>query len=420
MFLLFVIAGLLQAPEVRLTTLDGQVHSGALLQLNSDSATVAETTGEIIIPVSRILAMDLPGPAGANSDTMPPTNAAADEALQQVRLQDGSVINGKSVARSGQQLTIQTDWLGVLQVGAAAVRSVRLHSDHAKYSAQWDTFLQRESEKDLLVIPKSDGEGLDFLAGIVSTIGPQQIAFLLDGEEIPVPAERVYGVVFAKTAVRPAESAITLYSRTGQQIAVRTVTLNGARIAAESALGHTLDVAVADVRRIDFSSGRLRYLSDLEPIAEVFSGIDPPGSPFAGLIDPPTAKLMYGPRRDTTIDPAHRIRLRGKVYSKGLCLHSRTELRYALDRKFTTLEALVGVDDLVAFNQNSKVALRITGDGDVLYEKTFETSEAAVPLKLNVAQVATLSILVDFADNDSSCDWLDLADAKLILAADTQ
>ncbi|MFN9977552.1 MAG: NPCBM/NEW2 domain-containing protein, partial [Phycisphaerae bacterium] len=82
---------------------------------------------------------------------------------------------------------------------------------------------------------------------------------------------------------------------------------------------------------------------------------------------------------------------------------------------YQSLEAVIGIDDEVAGNQDSAVLVTITGDGQSLYSQQIRTSDDPQPLKLAVDQIATLTILVDFGDGDSSCDWLDLADARLIL-----
>lgn len=417
MVLLLLLIGMLQSPEVRLLPLDGAPQAGTLVRITGAEVVFSGSAGETTVPTRDLLAIEISNSSRSPKATEPVDIAATDGAsFQQIRLHDGSVIEGHSVVRAAQQLTIRSSWLGTVEIASGLVRAVRLQNDAPQFSAQWNAYLLRETEKDLLVVPKSDGDGLDFLVGIVSAIGPEKISFLLDNEDIPVPTERVYGVVFASTPRKPIDRGIVLESAGGQRIIAGSVTFDGSGFQVKTAWGQDVTVASADLRRIDFSTGRLKYLSELDPIAEVFSGIDPEGSVFAGLIDDETARLMYGPRRDTTIDPAHRIRLRGRVFSKGLCIHSRTELRYALDRRYSTLETLVGVDDLVAFNQISQVALKITGDGDVLFEKVFVTNEEPVPVKLDVHNVATLSILVDYADNNSSCDWLDLADARLILA----
>ena len=60
------------------------------------------------------------------------------------------------------------------------------------------------------------------------------------------------------------------------------------------------------------------------------------------------------------------------------------------------------------------MSLKISADGKVVFEKVFQASEDPVPVKLPMQGVSTLTILVDYADGDSTCDWLDLADARLI------
>ena len=83
-------------------------------------------------------------------------------------------------------------------------------------------------------------------------------------------------------------------------------------------------------------------------------------------------------------------------------------------------EILAGIDDEVAFSGKHIVALKISGDGNVLFEKNISTTDDPLPLQLPLNGVSTLTILVDFGDNESTCDWLDLADAKLLIAKDKQ
>ena len=80
------------------------------------------------------------------------------------------------------------------------------------------------------------------------------------------------------------------------------------------------------------------------------------------------------------------------------------------------MECLIGIDDEVAFNGSHAVALKISGDGNILFEKLIDTTDEPLPLRLSVDGVSTLTVLVDFGDGSSVCDWLDIADAKLVIA----
>lgn len=394
----------------KVTTLDGQVQEGRLSRISTDAVTVRTSAADAAIPLKSVMAVDF-----SAIDAASPTD---DVPAQQLLLHDGSQLAGSSIRKTARQLTMTTTDLGELQVPATAVRAVRLVPEDPAFVGQWKTFLQRQSEQDLLIVPKRDGDGLDFLAGIITAISAEQVSFLLDGDNIPVPAARVYGIVFAKPAATGLVGGAILRTRSDENISASALTFDGVQFQVTTGWGQSLQIPADRLSRIDYSSGRIHYLSDLAAVREDFSGIDPEGSLFAGLIDQQTARLMYGPRRNTTIDPRLPLRLRGRRFDKGLCIHSRTQMVWALDRRYTSLEALIGVDDEVAFNQSSKVSLRITGDDQVLFDEVLGSQDEPRPLKLNLENVATLTILVDYADNDSSCDWLDLADAKLILAAE--
>ncbi len=412
MFTVMLLMPLLMAdaPSVRLSDLDGQVVEGALTGITAEAITVETVQGTVSVPSAQILELDLPVVRPSAGE------APAESGLQQVLLHDGGRLSGSQVTRSAQKLELRSELSVGLEIPSADVRAVRLQPRKPALDDQWNTFLQRDDDKDLLIVVGREGEGLDFLSGIVGSISDSEVSFLLDGDRIPVPTQRVFGIVFA--AAKPAQqtSPIILEFSAGDRLSATGLTCDGQTLQIQTSWKQQITLPLTQVRRIDFSSGRIRYLSDEEPIRVEFFGIDPEGSIFAGLLDQETARLLYGPQRDKTIDARAPIRLRGRKFEKGLCLHSKTELSYALDQKFSVFEALAGVDDEVAFNQSSRVLLRITGDGTTLFEQDFATADEPVRLKLPVAGMATLTILVDYSDGDSSCDWLDLADARLILA----
>ena len=91
-------------------------------------------------------------------------------------------------------------------------------------------------------------------------------------------------------------------------------------------------------------------------------------------------------------------------------------MTWALDRRYSSFDCLAGIDDEVAFNGDHAVLLKITGDERVLFEQTIRTTDEPLPLSVSLADVATLTVLVDFGDGEGVCDWLDLADAKLVIA----
>ena len=400
------------ASDVRMSMLDGQTREGQLTSISGENISFNENGMSVNLGMTDVLAVEI-----SAARTVPPQDP------QVLSLNDGSRLHGSAIVRSAKELTIESPGLGRVSVDSRQVQSVRLQSDNPAYRVQWATFLQRESEKDLLVVAKRDGTGLDFLAGVVTSIGAEKIEFLLDGENVPVPSARVYGVVFAKAAAEGSEQAgtkstIRVTSVSGDFLAAKSVSLDNEKLQIESAWGQSLTVPLEQIQKIDLSGGRVQFLSDLESLEERFDGVDLEGDLLSGLTDKEQQKLLFGPRRDTTMERHSKIRLRGREYSRGLCIHSRTEISWALDQQFSSLDCIAGIDDEVAFNGLYKVGLKISGDDRVLFEQIIATTDEPISLHLPVDGVSTLTILVDFGDKDSTCDWLDLADARLIIAKD--
>ena len=168
------------ASDVRMSMLDGQTREGQLTSISGENISFNENGMSVNLGMTDVLAVEI-----SAARTVPPQDP------QVLSLNDGSRLHGSAIVRSAKELTIESPGLGRVSVDSRKVQSVRLQSDNPAYRAQWATFLQRESEKDLLVVAKRDGTGLDFLAGVVTSIGAEKIEFLLDGENVPVPSARV-------------------------------------------------------------------------------------------------------------------------------------------------------------------------------------------------------------------------------------
>ena len=410
-----LLALLLTPADVKVSMLDGQVRIGQLTAVSVSEVSLSENEVEAKLPIAEVMSIDFPA-----------TTSKLSEEPQVLTLIDGSQLYGSAVTRNAKKLTLESSGLGKLDIDSRVVQSVRLQADNPTYRSQWNTFLKRESEKDLLIVAKRDGLGLDFLAGVVTTISAEKTEFLLDGETVPVPAARVYGVIFAKStpevdaqmvAIR---NTVRVASAQGDTIAAKSVTLQGDKLLIEAGWGQTLQASIEQIQKIDLSGGRVQFLSDVEPIEERFDGVDPEGSLLSGLIDKEQQTLLFGPRRDSTMERQAKLRLRGREFSKGICIHSRTEISWALDQRFSSLDCIVGIDDEVAFNGTHSVAVKIMGDSNILFDKMIATTDEPTPLRLTLNGVSTLSILVDFGDGESICDWLDLADARLVIAKDKQ
>ncbi|APZ96771.1 NPCBM/NEW2 domain-containing protein [Fuerstiella marisgermanici] len=407
--------------DVRVSTLDEKTITGPLVSIDGTQVVVkSDAENDSSVALADVMEVSF---AAVNDEQQP-----AADVEQLIQLVDGSTVQSDSIEATADAVTATALGEQQLKLPRATVRAVRLQKLDDDWTPQWDAFLQRKNNKDLLIVAKRDGSGLDFLAGVVSSIGAEEVRFLLDGDEIPVPRARVFGIVFAEKDRKESglSGNVSVKLRNGSVLVARTVSLDNDQLTAESSWGQMLKLPVNGVEAIDFSSGRIHFLSDLEPLSEQYFGLDPPGREWGPLFQADSdtrtgLSRQWKMSRDAFPNSGRPpITLRGKKYRKGVCIFPSAKVEYALDGRYSSLQAVVGVDDEVAFNQlpgkpPTVVELRVESDGEEVYKKLVTAPEDPVELKLNLKGVTTLAIIVDFGDGSSTCDYLDIANARLFV-----
>ena len=407
--------------DVRVALLDGRTLNAKLEGLTADDVVIVASDGQSTsVPLTDVVDIAVGGADDVEA-------AAGSAALREIILSDSSVLGAGRVQVSSNQVVAESDALGDLRIPRSSARAVRLQDHVADWQPQWQAFLKRRNEKDLLVAVKRDGTGLDFLSGVVSTIDAETVSFLLDGDEIEVPRKRVYGVVFAAVEVGDAGgSDVSVNLIDGTTVGAKSVVKRDEQFQLQSSWDQQLLFDIDMLLSVDFSGGRLHYLSDLEPLSERYFGMDPPGKEWGELFSEDVStrtglSSQWRMSRDRFPNNGRPpLTLRGRVYRKGLCIFPHAAVQYALDGRYSKLTAVVGVDDDVAFNQRrgrtpTAVELRVETDGQEVLKRLVSAPEDPFPLELDLAGVSTLTVIVDFGDNDSTCDYLDLADARLII-----
>ena len=418
MIFLQLITLLLTTVEVQVDLLDGNSATGSLMSMSAEKLTLQQDGQSKTIALNDIVAITNSGRA---------SEPAADEPGYVV-LGDGSNIVCSVDSITANEVSAQSALEERLVIPRPAVRAIQLSATNPDWAGEWRGFLKRKNEDDLLILMKRDGTGLDFYRGVISATSGEKVEFVLDGDTVPVPRARIYGLIFA-AAEPETDGTVTLTLSDGSEIITQGLTMDGESLKVESSWKQSLTVPFSIVGSIDFSSGRFHYLSDLDPVKETYSGIHPNGSLLEELLKADDVlgqealKLWKLHRDRVPMGPFGPLplTLRGKVYQKGIWLFPRCRIDYALDAKYSTFQTLVGVDDEVAFNCSkpdnpSKVQLTILTDGDETWQQLIEAPADPVTINLDVTGIRTLSILVDFGDDDSACDFLDLADARLLVA----
>jgi hypothetical protein len=401
-----LLAAVLAGPAVQVSTLNGEQHSGQLVSLSNETLKVTVEGKERSLPVANLLELHF---AGAKGD-----DGAADKAAS-IRLTDGSQISCSEMTTSAKKVACVALFVGRFEVSPSAVAALRFAPADRRVEADWQELLQRTLKRDLLVIRK--GDVLDYQDGIVGDIDDKIVKFSLEGEEIPIKREKVFGVIYARRPASKKQPLCRLDIGKRDELFVSRIEWSGEKGSAVLVAGATVEFKTDALRAVDYSLGKVQYLSQMEPRSFKFTPARIHGiTPF-----PAPEGQEY--RRDRSLNgPDVPLRIGRQTFARGLALHSQTKMSYRIGQDFRRFQAVIGIDAGVASNGNADahfVHLVISGDGRTLLETDVRARDPARPIDLDVTGVRDLEIFVDFGGDDldpevAACDYLDLADAKVV------
>jgi len=374
--------------------LGDQVVAGTLAELGANRLAIATKDGLVGLDADKLIRLT------------PQTKPAPlqFEPKVWVDLVDGSTFPALDYTASGGRAKINLPGDQPLELPVTMIATVRLQPETETLGADWQRILAMKLDGDVLVARK--GESLDYHKGLVRDVTDQVVEFVLDGDTLPVKRSKVYGLAYYRSADRqmPEETA-RLIDNAGATWSVRSLSLAGDKLQWSTPTGLTVARPLSAVAQIDFSAGKILYLSDLKPDSIQWS-------PYFGT-DKTLAILgqFFAPRHDKNLE-SKPLQLGGVQYGKGLALHSRTDVVYRLPERYSRFKAVVGIDDSVRPHGNVRLVIR--GDDRVLFEATLTGSDAPKPVDLDLKGVRRLGILVDFGAETDVGDHLDLADAMII------
>jgi hypothetical protein len=383
--LLLTLAG---AIPVEATTLDGMTASGELSALSSQSITVVVEGEPRTLSVDQLHELRLQMPAA--------TPAPA----RRIRLHDGSQISVDELQLTARSAALTSAAFGSFEVPRRSVHSIRLGKLDSKVEAAWDELLQRESRDDLVVVRK--GDALDHVAGVISGIDETAVQLLLDGSPVPVPRERVFGVILSSAEVRSPNIRGILETLDGDRLAIGAISLADEQMQLETASGASVEVSASQVARIDFSLGKIAYMVDLQPTQVTY-----PTEHELFLLD----VWKYRKGTNSQNDP---LRVGHRDYPRGLWVHSGTTLTWRLNREYRHLRGVAGIAAGISDNCAPTVGLVIRGDGRELLNESISRGDDVRDLNVDVSGVRELQMEVTSTHPDGICEHLGLGDVRVI------
>lgn len=371
--------------QTTVTRVDGATFSGRL------SATFPElildtSTGEAAFGWAELLRV------AHTSTAAPPWDAAAP---LQFELSDGARFPAAISAAGPDRLELTLNDATRARVPNRALVEIRATTlDPAARRTLDELRATPDRVNDTLVVQRNDRQLV--LEGIVLGLTADGLEFEWRERKLPVPWSRVAGLIFATPQQRSVAHVVTLTD--GSRFAGRIVAGNANTLTLRALGFDELALPLAAVAEIECRSERLTYLSDLRPTRYAFT---------------PFIVKQWPLARDETL-LGNPLLLAGTRYRKGIALHSRAVVEYALDARYRQFAARVGIAD--EMNGRGAVAIAIIADnGRVLWQTAaLRGDQTPKEILVDITRQRTLTIEVDFGPGLDLSDHVIFAEARLL------
>jgi hypothetical protein len=312
-----------------------------------------------------------------------------------VRLLDDSLLHCTKTEFRGKEVKLTLSSGSDLTVPLGFVASLVQEAQDPVLHKKWDALVAQANVKhDRLVILK-DGE-LNALEGTIAEISAdgKAIHFQRDtGDVVPIPLERLHGMIFYRLEAPPENPLCRVFDSEGNTLTAMKVAFDGKEYRVTTSFGSSLKLPASALARFDFNMGKLTYLSDMEP---------------AKVVERSGVGLIHHYRRDANLDGEPIVLER--PHAKGLSLHAYTELEYNLAGKYKTFKATLGVDPRAG--AESEALVTILCDGEKRFSEPVSTKSVR-DLSLNVKDVKIMRIVVGSQNFLDLHDHATLADARI-------
>lgn len=397
LFALLAVAALGTGAEPRtLRTLKGETIKGEVKSITEKEVVLTADGKDVTTPVADVLQVEYGQPAKL------PTDAKWTD----VELTDGTLLHCSAFALKGKQVELKLLAGPAVKLPLAAVANVLNDAQVEKHRKEWTARVAKKRRYDAVAqLLKSENSPDGVLNTIEGTLGEgddegKTIAFTRgNGRKLTVSLEKVHGLIFQRELDPKAPSVVCKVRDTLQDVVYASrVVSTPAGVTLTTPSGATIEYKKDLLSQLDYSKGKLEFLSRLEPVK---------------VVETSTEDQVYHYQRDTNLDRTGPLRIRDETFTAGLAIHAHTELEYDLRGEFREFKAVLGIDENVG-GHPGPVVVRIEGDGKELYSRTLSRKDKLKErVTLNIKDVGRLRIVVTSGELLDLGKHIDLADAQV-------
>jgi hypothetical protein len=243
-------------------------------------------------------------------------------------------------------------------------------------------------------------ENGDELTGTIVAIDDENVHLKTPAGPLEIERDKVVAIGFNPSLLsgaRPRGVHCLVGFSDGSLLAAASLVVDESLARVTLAGGLELSTDAGAVTFLQVLGGKAAYLSDLS--AESYRHV-------------PYLSLAWPYQRDASVSGA-RLRAGGRLYVKGIGMHSASRLTFRLDPKHLRFEAEAAIDDETE-GRGSVVFRVFVDDREAFKSEAIRGGMPPTPISVDVRGGKRLSLIVDFAERGDELDRADWLDARLV------
>jgi len=321
----------------------------------------------------------------------------------EIVLADGGLLAAELVSLDRDTLTCDGDLVGSRRVPLELVAGVVCHPplERARHDRLLRQLRSADAQADRLILDNGD-----VVSGSLASLAEESFAIDTPTGPARIELARVVAVAFNPTlasTARPTGLRAMVGFADGSRLMATKLAVGAGKAEIEAAGLGPVRVAADRIVALQPFGGRAVYLSDLK--IGSFKHI-----PFLQLAWPQCerdANVLGGP-----------LRAGGKLYLKGLGMHSAPRITNDLDGAYRALRSELAIDDCAEGHGSVETRVFVdTGAGGWqprYASPVIRGGQAPTSMSVDLVGVKRISLLVEFADRGDERDEADLLNARLV------
>ena len=330
-----------------------------------------------------------------------------------ITLADGSKLFCLSFSISDRELIAETEI--PIRIKTRLIDHIQFPTVDTDFKTNWKKTTALDRESDALVVSRDSK--LQMIDGIVGDVSAENVSFTVGERTADVKRSRLAGMLFyRRTTDEFAPSVFVLQLADGSTIEVQSLTIEDGQFAVRSVAGASFKVGPDSVARMDFSSNREMWLTDLDPATNDWSPLLASPNIIGSLKHFSLAKIdkSFNSKPLAILDRGEDESWVRKEFNKGFAIKGGGKLSFVLARQFQHLSGSIAFDPDA--NSTGVVKLIIQVDGANHVEEVLDAAKmkSAFPIDIDLNDADRIVFQVEYHDRRSVGDILHAVEMKLI------